>query len=515
MTLAPERVAGLTEGGSEVTSLLDRRAPAVEPRRSWASPQPFLSRATAHNRRHVRDRGWARVSVQYRNRVLLADVAVALLVTGAMLPGVHGLTPRSVYLVAGTTALFVLMTAVLRGYDVRRLGEGPGEFQALMRGGAATALALMGFSYATMAEISRLLVFVGVPLVALLALALRYVLRRFLHRARARGMAMKRTLVVGDRSDVEHIVTDLTRAPHHGFAVTGVCLSHPELDGSVAGVPVVGAVADVPQVVVDRAIEVVVVKGGQLGGEALRRLSWALDRAGAQLVVVPGLLEVTTPRLSVLPAAGMSLLEVEVGASRARLLGKAVLDRTLGVLVLVLASPVIAAAALAVRLTSRGPAFYRQTRVGVDGERFTLWKLRSMYVDADERRAQLVAQAERDGVLFKMERDPRVTPVGRVLRRFSIDELPQLFNVVRGDMSLVGPRPPLEEEVEQYADPVHRRLRVKPGLTGLWQVSGRSDLSWDEAVRLDLRYVDNWSLTMDLTILWKTARVVLTGSGAY
>jgi exopolysaccharide biosynthesis polyprenyl glycosylphosphotransferase len=192
-----------------------------------------------------------------------------------------------------------------------------------------------------------------------------------------------------------------------------------------------------------------------------------------------------------------------------------VLDRVASTVLLLAASPIIAAAALAVRLTSSGPAFYRQTRVGVDGATFTMWKLRSMYVDADVRRRALAERDDGNGVLFKVREDPRVTPVGRVLRRYSLDELPQLFNVVRGDMSLVGPRPPLGEEVARYEDAAHRRLRVRPGLTGLWQVSGRSDLSWEESVRLDLRYVDNWSVAMDLMILWKTARAVVGGSGAY
>ena len=283
----------------------------------------------------------------------------------------------------------------------------------------------------------------------------------------------------------------------------------------VDGLPVVGAIADVPQVAVDRAIDVVVVAGPSLSGGALRRLSWALDRVGAQLVIVPDLVEVTGPRLTVRPAAGLSLLEVEVAVPRRRILTKALIDRIAGTALLLAAAPLIGAAVLAVRLTSRGPAFYRQTRVGVDGATFTMWKLRSMYVDADARKASLAGQNEGAGVLFKMRHDPRVTPVGRFLRRYSIDELPQLINVVRGDMSLVGPRPPLGEEVARYDDAAHRRLRVKPGLTGLWQVSGRSDLTWDEAMRLDLRYVDNWSVAMDALILWKTARAVFGAAGAY
>nr|WP_230685256.1 sugar transferase [Cellulomonas sp. JZ18] len=177
--------------------------------------------------------------------------------------------------------------------------------------------------------------------------------------------------------------------------------------------------------------------------------------------------------------------------------------------------PVVLVAAAAVALTSPGPAFFRQTRIGIDGRPFTMWKLRTMRTDAEEQLAALRTADEGAGVLFKMREDPRVTPVGRVLRRFSVDELPQLWNVVRGDMSLVGPRPPLAREVDAYEDQVHRRLAVKPGVTGLWQVSGRSDLDWDESVRLDLRYADNWSVAMDLMILWKTGRAVLRGAGAY
>jgi len=215
------------------------------------------------------------------------------------------------------------------------------------------------------------------------------------------------------------------------------------------------------------------------------------------------------------PTAGLSLLEVETTSPRRRLFAKSTLDRTLGAAILLAVSPVIVAAAIAVRVTSRGPAFFHQRRIGVDGREFTMWKLRSMYTDAEERRAALLGDSDRDGLMFKMHDDPRITAIGRLLRRYSVDELPQLWNVVRGDMSLVGPRPPLPQEVDEYHDAVYRRLRVRPGLTGLWQVSGRADLSWDESVRLDLRYVDNWSVAMDLMILWKTGRAVFGGSGAY
>lgn len=416
---------------------------------------------------------------------------------------------------SGAVAYLALVSAG-RGYDVGLLGDGPVEFQALGRAAAQLAALIMAVAFLTDADVSHLGILVSVPGLMVSSAAFRYAHRRVLHRARRQGVAMKRTVVVGDRDSALRVVHDLSRATYHGFQVEGVCLPEGATDAPTeAGVPVLGAVADVVQVVADRAAEAVVVTGNVLSGEALRRLSWALDRVSARLVVAPDLTEVFAPRLTVRPTAGLSLLEVEVAPPRRRLIVKAVMDRTLGAAALLVALPVILLSGLAIVLTSRGGMFYRQQRVGVDGSTFTMWKLRTMTADADRQRDELRDRNEVDGPLFKIRDDPRVTPVGRVLRRFSIDELPQLFNVLKGDMSLVGPRPPLAEEVAAYTDPAQRRLHVKPGLTGLWQVSGRSDLTWDEAVALDLRYVDNWSVVMDLMILWKTARAVLGSSGAY
>jgi exopolysaccharide biosynthesis polyprenyl glycosylphosphotransferase len=253
-----------------------------------------------------------------------------------------------------------------------------------------------------------------------------------------------------------------------------------------------------------------------MSGQALRRLSWALEERDVELIVSPGIIEVAGPRLSIRPIAGLSLLHLErPSASGGRLLGKTVLDRLVGGLILVAVSPFLLAIGIAIRLTSSGPALYKQTRIGVDGREFTMLKFRSMVADADAQRTALLALSEGNDVLFKIRKDPRLTAVGGFLRRFSLDELPQLINVVRGDMSLVGPRPPLPEEVARYSDDATRRLKVKPGVTGLWQVSGRSDLTWEESVLLDLRYADNWSLALDLSILWRTMRAVTGGSGAY
>jgi exopolysaccharide biosynthesis polyprenyl glycosylphosphotransferase len=254
-----------------------------------------------------------------------------------------------------------------------------------------------------------------------------------------------------------------------------------------------------------------------LYGSELRRLAWSLEEREVDLVVSPGLLGVAGPRLSIRPTAGMPLLHVERPVmSGARRVAKAVVDRLLTLTLAVVALPVLLVIAVAVRLDSRGPVLFRQVRVGEHGETFEMVKFRTMCFDAEARLPSLTGVADAgNSVLFKMKDDPRVTRVGRILRRYSLDELPQLINVLRGEMSLVGPRPPLPREVEAYEPDAVRRLRVKPGLTGLWQVSGRSDLSWDESLRLDLWYVDNWSFVLDVQILIRTARAVLHGSGAY
>ncbi len=249
----------------------------------------------------------------------------------------------------------------------------------------------------------------------------------------------------------------------------------------------------------------------------LRRLSWQLEGSGVDLVVAPSLTDVAGPRIHIRPVSGLPLLHVEEPEfSGIRRLLKNTVDRTVALVALLMAAPLLLALAIVVRVTSRGPAFFKQERVGTDGERFTMYKLRSMYVDAEQRLADLRALNQHgDGVLFKMKDDPRVTPVGKYLRRLSLDELPQLINVVKGDMSLVGPRPHLPEEIAAMDTDTLRRLAVRPGITGLWQVSGRSDLTFQEAAALDTYYADNWSLAGDLAICAQTLKAVVSGRGAY
>jgi len=261
---------------------------------------------------------------------------------------------------------------------------------------------------------------------------------------------------------------------------------------------------------------VAVLSSSELDGATLRQIAWGLEKTGTDLCVAPALLDVAGPRTSIRPIAGLTLLHVDhPQLSGPRQVLKDLFDRTAAGVALVLLSPLLITVALAIRSTGGGPALFTQTRVGKDGRPFKIYKFRTMVVDAEKLLAELRAVNEHDGVLFKMRRDPRITVVGARLRKWSLDELPQLFNVLLGEMSLVGPRPALPDEAARYADLVRRRLVVRPGLTGLWQVSGRSDLSWDEGVRLDLRYVENWSFALDLQILWKTFSVIFKGAGAY
>ncbi|WP_460433535.1 sugar transferase [Angustibacter speluncae] len=497
----------------------ERRHAPVGERLSWATGLPFHRddlpdpeglRRAAERRRST----WV---LPLQRRMAATDALCAFVAMGL---GLWSLPATSHLWLPGAfvwAVAWLSLLSLVRGYDRHLVGDGPEEFQSVLRA-AVLSIAIMGVvAFSLQLLLPRRAVLVAVPATMLLTMLARYVWRRRLHRRRGAGAAMLRTLVVGEPLAVASLSTDLARERHHGLEVVGSCIPvrGPDIDPA-AGVDVLGVISQVPQVVVDHTIDAVIVVGSKLTGPSLRRLSWALESTGAELMVAPGLIEVTGPHVSLRPAAGLSLLRVERPSnSSGRLLGKAVLDRVVGVGAALAALPVVLVAALLVRVTSPGPAFYPQRRVGRDGVPFTMWKLRSMVQDADRLRAELAQDNEGDGLLFKMRRDPRITPVGRFLRRFSVDELPQLWNVVKGDMSLVGPRPPLVEEYEQYHDEIHRRLRVRPGLTGLWQVSGRSDLTWDESVRLDLRYVDNWSLAMDLQILWKTARAVVVGSGAY
>ena len=316
---------------------------------------------------------------------------------------------------------------------------------------------------------------------------------------------------------VADLIAELKREVYHGLTVVGTCVARPGERDEVAGVPIYGGLDDITAAVkAFDADTVAVLTCPEIDGIKLRSLAWELEKTGTDLCVSPALLDVAGPRTTIRPTAGLTLLHVDHPQLEGfRVVVKDLFDRCAAAAALIMLAPLMAALAMTVWLSDRGPVFFTQVRVGKDGRAFRIYKFRTMVVDAELRKAELMDRNEHDGVLFKLHKDPRVTAIGTHLRRWSIDELPQLFNVFLGDMSLVGPRPALPAEAEKYAEHVRRRLVVKPGITGLWQVSGRANLSWDESVRLDLRYVENWSFALDLQILWKTVSAILQGSGAY
>ncbi len=393
---------------------------------------------------------------------------------------------------------------------------GTEQVKALFEG-TVRMMALSGFvAYATKSTVSRGFFLIALP-GGFVALSIgRLIAITVLRRSRRRGRCLHRVLAVGNLPDVRHLIQELSRREHHGLQVIGACTFSE--DAEIAeGIPVLGSPSDARRAAADVAADTVAVtSSGVLGREGLRQLAWQLEGSDIGLLLTPELTDVAGPRINVRPLGALSLLQVtEPKFSGAARVVKGALDRVLAALLLIILSPVLLAVALLIKLDSRGPVFFRQTRSGVGGAPFQLVKFRSMVDAAEDLLIDLTDRNESGGVLFKIRRDPRVTRAGRLLRRYSIDELPQLWNVLTGEMSIVGPRPPLPSEVEIYAEDARRRLLVKPGLTGLWQVSGRSDLSWEESVRLDLYYVENWSFVMDLMIIVRTVGAVVAGRGAY
>jgi exopolysaccharide biosynthesis polyprenyl glycosylphosphotransferase len=409
---------------------------------------------------------------------------------------------------------------VARSYEERFLWVGPEEFRRIFFAAMMLLATLGTVSWAFRLDVARGFVIVAVPLAASLTMAQRYTQRQLLHRARGRGQHLQTTVLVGHRNAVAALDEQIDREAYHGYRVIGCCLPADQYDpGADAfnGLPVLGNLQEVADVVARFEVDTVaVLPCPELDGPALRRLGWALEKTRAELLLAPAVTEIVGTRVRIRPVSGLPLMHMErPELTGVRRLTKDLFDKTAATFGVVFLLPVLLGLALAVKITSCGPVFFRQERVGRDGQTFAMLKFRSMVVGADRMVDDLADESDGNGVLFKKKDDPRVTRVGKVLRRYSLDELPQLINVVRGDMSLVGPRPPLQSEVERYGYDMHRRFLVKPGLTGLWQVSGRSDLSWDDSVRIDVRYVENWSLTFDFMILWKTAGAVLRGSGAY
>lgn len=469
----------------------------------------------------------------YRRRLFVTDtISVAWAVAGAHLISfglgsssleVSGVRALSISYLAVSVVMglaWVILLQLAGSRDHRVIGTESTEYRRVVRASFSLFGAVAVIAYLLKTDIARGYLISALPLGLAVLLLSRWMWRQWLRERRERGEDVYRVALLGTRLNVEHLARELHRNSAAGYRVVGAVIpgdSRP----LVVGTEVVPVSSDLDAVLDDMerwdADTVAVTGTDQLPPDKLRELSWSLEPGRRHLVVAPSLTDIAGPRLHTRPVSGLPLIHVETPRYEGpKLYGKRAFDLAAAGLLVLLLSPLLLLVSILVKSADGGPVLFRQRRVGWNGKDFHMLKFRSMVVDAEARLKSL--DKERDAgnsVLFKVKDDPRITNVGRVLRRFSLDELPQLFNVLAGDMSLVGPRPPLAAEVEQYEEKVRRRFLVKPGVTGLWQVSGRSDLSWEESVRLDLYYVENWSMTTDLTILWRTFNAVIASRGAY
>ena len=432
----------------------------------------------------------------------------------------------------GSTIAYVGMCSVLvigwlcalvwyQTYNVDTLAIGSEEYRSIVRATVVTFGIFAIVSVLLRWYVARGFLALALPLGVLLLLAERSVIRGWLLSRRRRGMFVDGVIIVGSPQEVRFVAEGIARNPGAGLIVRAVAtdtIDVPtfELANGVV-VPQVGRIRDVADSVARFGANTVIIAGhNRVSRLQLREIGWALEGRDIRLALATRMTDVAGPRIHWRPIEGLPLMSVEVPRyTGMKFTFKRIFDFVTAAILIVVLAPVLLAVAVAVRVDSKGPILFRQTRVGVNGTLFKMTKFRSMVIDAEERLAKLQRENQGSGVLFKMKDDPRITRVGKFIRRYSLDELPQLFDVLVGNMSLVGPRPPLPKEVEAYEHHVHRRLNVKPGITGPWQVGGRSNLSWEESVRKDLYYVENWSLSGDLVILLKTLRAVLKKDGAY
>ncbi|MDQ0731123.1 sugar transferase [Arthrobacter sp. B1I2] len=416
-----------------------------------------------------------------------------------------------------------LMLGLWGSREPRVLGSGSEEY----RGVLSSSLWLFGLvaivSYALRIDTARGFVGLAFPSGLFGLMAGRWLVRQHLSIERRYGKSSSKVLIIGGPYSAAHLAASLRSAPSAGYTPVAAHLpgATPSLTTLAGlGVPVAGVSTDfdsiLDTILVSDVDTVAISAGVNLHPQDLRRLGWELAARDIGMILAPALTDIAGPRIHTQPVAGLPLIHVSTpkltGSKKA---AKRTFDILVAGLLVICLSPLFLVLALLVRLTNPGPVFYRQDRIGIRGTRFSMLKFRSMKVNADaELQSLLRAQGSSDTPLFKVENDPRITPIGRILRKYSLDELPQLLNVLGGSMSLVGPRPQREGEVALYDDAAHRRLYVSPGMSGLWQVSGRSNLTWEESIRLDLYYVENWSLMGDLIILFKTFKAVFKSTGA-
>ncbi|WP_114853273.1 sugar transferase [Brachybacterium sp. YJGR34] len=467
-----------------------------------------------------------------RHLGVAAMVAGDMLAVGLAMLGAY-LFRQSVLSAAGDLSGYVLDAAWIiaigwilaiylwGGYNPRLLPAGTELYSNLLHASVAAAGIVGTVVYLVDIELSRAFFLAFFLLGPPLLLGVRLLLRRSLGAARLRGHLREGVIAIGSLASVEGIARTLHRERWLGYDVIGAVT--PPGSGATEtadGIPVLGTEEELLRIAAEvRPAVLLFTAGASASAEEFRRTAWKLEQEDVHVIVVPALTEISADRVEMRPVAGLPLVHMDLPRSRGALRWtKRAFDLVASALALVLLAPVLAAIALRIRLHDGGPVIFRQQRIGRDERPFEFLKFRSMVTDAEAESVELVERAVQDrgnDVMFKMRDDPRITRPGRFLRRYSLDELPQLWNVLRGDMSLVGPRPALPREAARYDEDARRRLSVRPGITGLWQVSGRSDLAWEDTVRLDLYYVDNWSFLRDLQILLRTVRAVLAASGAY
>ncbi|SDQ97575.1 sugar transferase [Microbacterium sp. cf332] len=479
----------------------DRRDPAVSPRRL-----PSLALRRQRERRYAR-----------RLRVTDTLVAGAAVAAAGLASTRFGMSADTAATTAAATLVVWLSALTLFGSrEPRIMGAGSSEYKRVANAtGVAFATLAVVFEVAQWGGL-RMQMIVALPAGLLALLVARWRWRSWLRTRRRVGEYASPTLIAGRRRDVDYVTRQLALADN-GYTVIAVALTD---DGAVADpgrVHAVRTAEDIARVAREVGADTIVVASvPDDDPDFSRSLAWQLEGTAAELIMSSRLADVAGPRISLTPIEGLPLIHVKIpvfeGAAHTL---KRLLDLIVSAAACAAVALITPAIAVAIKLDSPGPVFFRQRRVGRDGREFTMLKFRSMTDTAEQELAELLPANDGAGPLFKLRADPRVTRVGRVLRRYSLDELPQFFNVLRGDMSISGPRPPLPSEVRNYQGRVFRRLYIKPGITGLWQVSGRSDLSWEDSVALDLRYVENWSVTLDLMIMWRTVKVMLRPVGAY
>ncbi|HEV7741032.1 MAG TPA: sugar transferase [Pseudolysinimonas sp.] len=467
---------------------------------------------------------WVR---RFQRYVTLTDAAVVIAATASTHTLWFGFTRVEVstsadfgvdYVTFSVALMVAWMLALVAAgsRDSRILGTDATEYRRIINATLALFGTIAVIGAMTQTDFARGYLVTAFPLGTILLLLSRWMWRRWLHARRRRGEFSFRVLLVGNAQAVRELIDSLALRTDAGYRVVAAVITDDPTRAVLDDVPVYAAADDFSNTLAAASPDTVIVVGSDASASRINELSWRLD-PGQQLVVAPQLVGVAGSRIHTRPVSGLPLIHVETPSyDGPKRFAKRAFDLVFGGGLVLALLPVFVVTAVLVKATSRGPVFYGQERIGLSGEPFTMLKFRSMVTDADAHLAELLAaQGTGDTPLFKVRDDPRVTSVGRVLRRYSVDELPQLLNVIRGDMSLVGPRPQRDGEVRLYDSKAGRRLVVKPGMSGLWQVSGRSNLSWEDSIRLDLYYVENWSITNDIIILLRTARAVVGADGAY